>query len=91
MAGPLSPVEPDVPVPASRVTLPEVTRRTQRRPLSATRTRPAESTSTPVGPLSDTAVAAPANEHAVLAPPPASWLTTPAATLRMQLLPASAM
>ena len=50
---------------------------------------PEPSTCTPRGALSDTAVAEPANVHAVLAPVPANSEMLPPLILRMQLFPVS--
>ena len=81
-----------VPPPATWLIVVVTTLRTQLLPVSAMKTLPLLLTATPRGPASVTVVAVPENVHAVLpVPPPATWLTVVPATLRMQLLPVSAM
>ncbi len=91
VAGPLSPLKPVVPFPATVVITPFETLRMRLLPVSAMYRLPAESTATPSGPFNSALVAGPLSPLKPCVPFPATVVITPFETLRMRLLPVSAM
>ena len=93
VAGLPSPVNPGVPVPATVVIVPSAeTRRIRLLTVSAIRKPPSGSEATPCGAASCALVAGPPSPKEPADPVPATVVIVPsAATLRMQLLSASAI
>src|SRR6266705_3023330 len=93
VAGPPSPLNPSLPLPAIVVIVPAVsTLRIRRFPASAMYTLPAGSTATPLGSYNEAEVAGPPSPSNPCLPLPAMVLMIPAVlTLRIRLLPSSAM
>src|SRR5881296_1293217 len=93
VAGPPSPLNPSLPLPAIVVMIPAVsTLRIRRFPASAMYTLPAGSTATPLGSYNEAEVAGPPSPLNPCLPLPAMVLMIPAVlTLRIRLLPSSAM
>ena len=87
VAGPLSPLKPAVPFPATVVITPFETLRTRLLLESAIYRLPAESTATPRGRYNWALVAGPLSPLKPPSPFPATVVITPFETLRMRLLP----
>ena len=83
VAGPLSPLKPCVPFPATVVITPFETLRMRLLTVSAMYRLPAESTATPAGRYNWALVAGPLSPQAS-EPPPATVVITPFETLRMR-------
>src|ERR1039457_6435691 len=91
VAGPLSPLKPSVPLPATVVITPFETLRTREFQASAMYRLPAASTATPEGQYNWARVAGPLSPLKPAVPLPATVVITPFETLRMRWLYWSAM